>query len=211
MARMPLFNVLVLIRGAGDLGSGAAYRLVRAGFRVVMTELANPTLVRTTVSYGSCVLNRTVVVEGIEAQVGTPETVREMIDQGMIPVIIDPGRKSIEALRPVVVVDARVAKKNIDTTIKDAPLVVALGPGFTAGVDCHAVIETNRGHNLGRVMWEGSAEPDTGVPGSVDGKGADRVLRAPCDGVITQFVLIGERVKAGPGLGGRGTAPGAAP
>jgi len=208
---MPLFDVLVLIRGAGDLGSGAAYRLVRAGFPVVMTELANPTLVRTTVSYGSCVLNRTVVVEGIEAQTATPQTAHQMIEQGMIPVIIDPGRNSIEALRPAVVVDARVAKTNIDTAIHDALLVVALGPGFTAGVDCHAVVETNRGHNLGRVMWEGSAEPDTGVPGSVDGKGSERVLRAPCDGVITQFVLIGERVTAGTVLANVGTTPVIAP
>jgi len=176
-----------------------------------MTELANPTLVRTTVSYGSCVLNRTVVVEGIEAQTATPQTAHQMIEQGMIPVIIDPGRNSIEALRPAVVVDARVAKTNIDTAIHDALLVVALGPGFTAGVDCHAVIETNRGHNLGRVMWEGSAEPDTGVPGSVDGKGSERVLRAPCDGVITQFVLIGERVTAGTVLANVGTTPVIAP
>jgi xanthine dehydrogenase accessory factor len=98
-------------------------------------------------------------------------------------------------LAPSVIVDARVAKYNIDTTIHDAPLVIALGPGFTAGVDCHAVIETNRGHDLGRVIWHGSAEPNTGVPGSVGGKTVDRVLRAPIDGTVTQIALLGQRVK----------------
>ncbi len=133
------------------------------------------------------------------------------LDEGTIPVIIDPGKDSIAALRPAVVIDARVAKINLDTRIDDAPLVIALGPGFTAGVDCHAVIETNRGHKLGRVFWEGSAEPDTGIPGSVAGKESERVLRAPADGIVTPVVMIGEYVKAGTLIARVGDAPVTAP
>jgi xanthine dehydrogenase accessory factor len=192
-----LFDTLILIRGAGDLGSGVAYRLYKAGFPMVMTELASPLLVRTTVSFGSCVGNRTVVVEGITAQRATYEETADLLAQGIIPVIPDPSHASISKLGPTVVIDARVAKVNLDTTIHDAPLVIGLGPGFTAGIDCHAVIETNRGHNLGRVFWKGSAEPDTGVPGSVNGKDNERVLRAPGDGLLVPLVMIGERVTAG--------------
>src|SRR5258707_359793 len=112
-----------------------------------MTELASPLLVRTTVSFGSCVGNRTVVVEGITAQRATYDEIADLITQGIIPVIPDPSREAISKLSPAIVVDARVAKVNLDTMIRDAPLVIGLGPGFTAGIDCHAVIETNRGHN----------------------------------------------------------------
>jgi xanthine dehydrogenase accessory factor len=208
---MTLFKALVLIRGAGDLGSGVAYRLVKAGFPVVMTELAVPMLVRTTVSYGACVTNRTVVVEGIMARQSTVEEAPTLIDQGMIPVIVDPEGQMIATLKPAVVVDARVAKVNIDTTLNDAPLVIALGPGFTAGIDCHAVIETNRGHHLGRVIWQGSAEPDTGKPARVEGKESERVLRAPHDGLITQVAVIGDFVKAGAVIAKVGDTPIRAP
>ncbi len=209
---MTLFEPLVLIRGAGDLGSGVAYRLVRAGFPVVMTELPTPVLVRTTVSYGSCVLNRTVVVEGIRARrAETPEEALQMIDEGLLPVMVDPEGQMIPALHPAVVVDARVAKVNLDTKIDDAPLVVALGPGFTAGVDCHAVVETNRGHFLGRVYWHGSAEPDTGKPARVNGKESERVLRAPNDGLLVQVAVIGDFVKAGAVIARVGDTPVYAP
>jgi xanthine dehydrogenase accessory factor len=194
---MPLFDVLVLIRGAGDLGSGVAYRLIKAGFPVVMTELANPLLVRGTVSYGSAVPYGSVIVEGITAHRATPDQVAFRLDEGTIPVVVDPGSETIRTLRPEIVVDARIAKVNLDTTINDAPLVVALGPGFTAGVDCHAVVETNRGHSLGRVYWQGSAEPDTGLPARLNGKEGERVLRAPHDGELVQVVAIGDFVKTG--------------
>src|SRR5450432_1597497 len=189
---MPFFEPVVLIRGAGDLGSGVAFRLFKAGFPVAMTELANPLLVRTTVSFGTAVINRSAIVEGITARHATHDQVSAFLAEGVIPIIIDPSKDSIAALRPAVVIDARVAKVNLDTQIDDAPLVIALGPGFNAGVDCHAVIETNRGHKLGRVFWEGSAEPDTGLPGSVAGKEGERVLRAPVDGTVTQVQIIGE-------------------
>src|SRR5258708_2883520 len=208
---MPFFDALVLIRGAGDLGSGVAFRLFKAGFPVAMTELANPLLVRTTVSFGSAVLNRSAIVEGITARCATQEQVAPFLDEGVIPVIIDPGKDSIAILRPAVVIDARVAKVNLDTRMDDAPLVIALGPGFTAGVDCHAVVETNRGHKLGRVFWEGSAEPNTGIPRSVAGKESERVLRAPVNGIVTQVQMIGEYVKAGSVVARVGDMPVTAP
>lgn len=195
-----MFNSLVIIRGAGDLASGTAYRLVKAGFPVLMTELPQPLLVRTTVSYGTCIINDSVIVEGIEARryrLDRLDEARSAISPTFIPVVVDPAGESIRALHPTVVVDGRVAKVKLDTTIDDAPLVVALGPGFIAGVDCHAVIETNRGHNLGRVYGSGSAEPDTGRPANVNGIGADRILRAPCDGQMWQFAVAGEVVKKG--------------
>src|SRR5579859_745283 len=201
------FNALVLIRGAGDLGSGVAYRLVKSGFPVVMTELPAPLLVRTTVSYGNAVSYNTVIVEGIEAHKATVDEVPALLAKSIIPVIVDPGKDTIGLLKPPVVVDARVAKTNLDTAFDDAPLVVALGPGCTAGVDCHAVVETNRGHDLGRVIWQGSAQPNTGLPGSIGGKEAERVLRAPTDGTIWQIVNIGEYVKSGTILARVGDLP----
>ncbi len=211
---MGRFNALVLIRGAGDLGSGVAYRLIKAGFPVAMTELAAPLLVRTTVSYGNAISYNATIVEGIEARKVTVDEAQPLLVQGIIPVIVDPGKETIHRLNPTVVIDARVAKTNIDTTIQDAPLVIALGPGFTAGVDCHAVIETNRGHNLGRVLWQGGAEPNTGVPGSIGGKETERVLRAPTEGTVWGIVNIGEYVKRGTLLarvGGVGGLPVYAP
>jgi xanthine dehydrogenase accessory factor len=192
-----VFDILVLIRGAGDLGSGVAYRLIKAGFPVVTTEIASPLMVRTTVSYGTAVFYTSVIIEGITARRATIDEVPALLNQGILPVLVDPGGESIRALRPAVIVDARVAKVNLDTSISDAPMVIGLGPGFTAGVDCHAVVETNRGHSLGRVIWQGSAEPDTGVPARVNGKEAERVLRAPHDGELVQVVAIGELVRAG--------------
>jgi len=194
---MPLFDIPVLIRGAGDLGSGVAYRLVKAGFPVVMTELEHPLLVRTTVSYGMAVSYGSVVVEGITARRATIAEVPALLAEDVIPVLVDPEGQSVNALRPPVVVDARLAKVNLGTTIHDAPLVIGLGPGFIAGVDCHAVIETNRGHWLGRVIWQGNAEPDTGRPARLNGKEGERVLRAPHNGELIQLISTGDFVKIG--------------
>jgi xanthine dehydrogenase accessory factor len=186
----PLFNTLVLIRGAGRLGSSAAYRLVKAGFPVIMTELPLPLLMHTTVSYGAAVLSDTVIVEGVTALRSTQVECSALVAQGLIPVIIDPGRETLEALRPPVVVDARSTTINFDTTIDDAVLVIGLGSGFTAGVDCHVVIETNRGHSLGRVHWHGQADPQSG-------KTDHYVLCAPADGAVRQFMRIGEYATVG--------------
>lgn len=188
-------DTLVLIRGAGDLATGVAARLHRSGFPVVMTELPQPLVVRRTVAFAEAVYDGEVQVEGIRARrVSSAAEVRQALVGHVIPVLVDPDAECRAALAPEVIVDAIMAKQNTGTTIADAPLVIALGPGFTAGVDCHVVIETNRGHRLGRPIHRGAAEPDTGCPGEVSGKTAERVLRAPSGGVVTSRAAIGERV-----------------
>lgn len=192
-----LSPVLVLIRGAGDLATGVAVRLYRCGFQVVMTELPQPLAVRRTVAFAQAVYDGAMIVEDIPARLVDAGDVHATLGDGVVPVVLDPHGWAIGALLPEVVVDARMAKRNLGTTLDDAPLVVALGPGFVAGQDCHAVVETNRGHDLGRVIWAGSAEPDTGVPGRLGGADAARVLRAPADGVLTAVRDIGEVIRAG--------------
>ncbi len=188
----------VIVRGGGDLGSGAIFRLYRAGFPVIILELPAPLLVRRTVAFGDAAVSGTLTVEGVTAQrVDSMTAVDDVLAAGAIPLLVDPQGDALAALRPVVVVDARMEKRNLGTTIHDAPLVVALGPGFTAGVDCHAVIETNRGHALGRVLYAGSAEADTGEPGSVKGQTYSRILRAPADGYVQPCAAIGDTVAEG--------------
>lgn len=191
-------HTLILMRGGGDLATGAAVRLVRAGFPLVVTELAQPLVVRRTVALAAAVLEAEITVEGVQAR--RTESVagaRDLTRRGIVPVLVDPEGTSIRLCRPTVVVDARMAKRNIDTRRDDAPLVVALGPGFTAGEDCDAVVETNRGHFLGRVYWDGAAEPNTGTPGIVKGYGAERVLRAPVAGAVRTRRSIGDAVEEG--------------
>lgn len=191
-------RALALVRGGGDLASGAIYRLHRAGFPVVVTELETPVLVRHTVSYGAAIYSGVVEVEGVTARrAESVDGVRQLLEAGEVAAVVDPDGASILALQPAVIVDARMEKINLGTHITDAPLVIALGPGFTAGVDCHAVIETNRGHNLGRVVSSGPAEADTGEPGVMQGQGQSRVLRAPAAGHVTARRAIGDIVQAG--------------
>jgi xanthine dehydrogenase accessory factor len=191
-------DVLVLIKGAGDLASGVAARLQRCGFPVVMTELAEPLMVRRTVAFGEAVYAAEAIVEGIVARRadGLPD-VRAALECGAIPVLVDPLASCRSELKPFVLVDAIMAKRNTGTTGADAPLVIGLGPGFTAGIDCHAVIETNRGHAMGRVLWQGQAEPNTAMPGEVAGRCAERVLRAPGTGMLRSYVAIGDQVTSG--------------
>ena len=196
MASVLFKNTPVLVRGGGDLASGAVYRLHRAGFPVIISELPLPRFVRRAVCYGEAVYSGSATVEGITARL-----VRQASDcaaiwtRDEIPVICDPTKGVIQAIKPVVVVDARMEKYNPDTTIQDAPLVVALGPGYVAGQDCHAVIETNRGHTLGRVIYSGAAQPDTGVPGAIVYPNHHRVLRAPADGYVTPRAQIGDLIE----------------
>ncbi len=195
-------TLTVVVRGGGDLASGVAHRLHRAGFRVTVSELSHPLVVRRTVAFASAVLEGAVEIEGVRAQlVESAAAAQTIMDAGLIAVRIDPDGLSARALNADAVVDAIMAKTNTGTRIEDAPVVIALGPGFTAGMDCHAVVETNRGHNLGRVYYEGSAEPDTHEPNLVNGRGAHRVLRAPADGVFSARVRIGDIVSAGAALG----------
>ncbi len=193
-----LSDVLVLIRGGGDLATGVAHRLHRAGFTVMMTELPRPLAVRRAVSFAEAVYAERVTVEGVTARrapdpmVGMAYTV-----MGEIPVVVDIHDTTLARMRPPIVVDARMAKRNLGTRLTDAKLVIGLGPGFTAGADCHAVVETNRGHHLGRVYWEGSAEPNTGEPEPVRGFAGTRVLRAPREGEFKGRLEIGDLARAG--------------
>jgi len=189
---------LALVKGGGDLASGVIIRLHRAGFDVVVTEVAEPTVVRRTVAFAEAVPEGRATVEGLEALlVPDVRAAREVLVQGRIPVLVDPDALSRGELRPDLVVDAIVAKRNLGTRLADAPAVVALGPGFTAGTDCHAVIETMRGHTLGRVLYEGEALPNTGVPGEIGGRGSERVLRAPVAGAFRAVRAIGDQVATG--------------
>jgi xanthine dehydrogenase accessory factor len=190
---------LVIVRGGGDLGTGVVARLHRSGFPVIVTELDRPLTVRRTVAVSSAVLDGDITVEGVYAtRVDDLDRAVRYAHEGIVPVVIS---TTLPDITRSVVVDARIAKRNIDTSLGDARFVVALGPGFTAGHDCHAVVETARGHHLGRVLWEGSAEPNTGVPGVVGGRSADRVLRSPLQGVVQWRVNIGDTVQAGEELG----------
>jgi xanthine dehydrogenase accessory factor len=192
-----LADVLVVLRGGGDLATGAAWRLKRAGFGVVVCELDAPLTVRRSVAFSTAVSEGSVTVEGIRGVRVPVAEAAVLARSDQVPVVISVGLP----LHADVVVDARMAKRLLDTTIGDAPLVVALGPGFTAGRDCHAVVETMRGPQLGRVFWTGSAAPNTGTPGVIGGRGAERVLRAPAAGTISWRARIGQVVQAHEVLG----------
>ena len=190
--------MLVLIRGAGDLASGIALRLHRAHLRVVMTDLPQPTAIRRTVAFSQAITLGMTQVEDVTAVCAeSREEVVRILQAGQIPVLADPQAACIAWLRPDVVVDAILAKRNLGTRLSDAPLVIGVGPGFTAGEDCHAVIETMRGHTLGRVIRQGSAIPNTNIPGLIGGFAGERVLRAPADGDFHRILDIGAMVHAG--------------
>ena len=197
----------VLIRGAGDLASGVALRLHRAGFAVAMTDLPHPTAIRRTVAFSQAIALGETRVEDVTARLATADTAAACWVHGEIPVLIDPEARCKDALSPRVLVDASLAKRTCGTAITDAPLVIALGPGFTAGVDCHAVVETMRGHTLGRVIWDGPALPNTNIPGLIGGFAGERVLRAPADGVFLPVLDIGAMVEAGDVAGYVGQVP----
>jgi xanthine dehydrogenase accessory factor len=196
---------LALIRGGGDLGTGVALRLQRAGWQVLIAELLQPLVIRRKVAFASAIYDGSIEVEGtlglrvhaehIEAEAG------QCWSADQIPVVVDPDRTAAAQLHPIAVIDAIMAKHNTGTQLDDAPIVAALGPGFTAGVDCHAVIETQRGHNLGRVYYQGAAQPNTGVPGNLGGQDGQRAVRAPVAGVFYAQRKIGDRLKAGDVIG----------
>lgn len=197
-----MFEHLVIVKGAGDLASGVAYRLFRSGFPVIMTELPQPTVVRRTVAFAQAVFDGCTAVEGVSARlVRTAHEALAVAGARDVAVLVDPEAACVAELRPAVLVDGIMAKRNTGTRCDDAPVVVGLGPGFRAGADVHAVVETDRGHRLGRVILCGEAEPDTGVPAVIGGHGADRVLRAPAGGIFRGLRDIGDRVTAGEVLG----------
>jgi xanthine dehydrogenase accessory factor len=194
--------MVVLIKGAGDMASGIALRLGHARFKVVMTDIALPTAVRRTVAFCRAITEGKTVVEDLTAvSAKTIGEVRDALAAGFIPVLADPQGAIVKELHPDVVVDAIMAKKNLGTAMGDAPVVIGVGPGFTAGEDCHAVVETKRGHTLGRVItaWDHPAQalPNTGVPGDIGGYTVERLLRAPADGTFEEKTRIGDRISRG--------------
>ncbi|MEA4870991.1 MAG: selenium-dependent molybdenum cofactor biosynthesis protein YqeB [Christensenella sp.] len=190
--------MIIWVRGAGDIATGIAFRLHKSGFSVVMTDLPQPTSIRRTICFSEAIIKGETKVEEITARLANSEKeAQEIIRRGEIAVIADPVGEIAKRLNPAAVVDAILAKRNLGTNITDAAYVIAAGPGFTAGEDCHAVVETMRGHTLGRVYYSGSALPDTGVPGNIGGFTLERLLRAPCAGVFRGVKQIGDEVEVG--------------
>lgn len=200
---------LIVVRGAGDLATGTIHRLKKAGFRLLVLEAEHPAAIRRQVALSEAVYAGSARVEDVEAvrmdvDLAEKKNRKELLEQEMeriwkkdgVPVLVDPAGLSIAALRPGVVVDAILAKKNLGTTKEMAPLVIALGPGFTAGEDVDVVIETKRGHNLGRVIRSGSAVPNTGIPGIIGGYGKERVMHAQAEGILRNAASIGDIVEA---------------
>jgi xanthine dehydrogenase accessory factor len=189
---------LVIIKGAGDIASGIALRLHHAGFDIAMTEIAAPTAVRRMVCFSQAVYGGSAQVEDVAALLvrDDAEMLRALAER-RIAVFVDPGAVIIGRHKPAVVVDAVMAKKNTGTTLTDAPVVIGVGPGFTVGIDCRGVVETKRGHTLGRLLLTGSALPNTGIPGDIGGYTTERLLRAGADGVFEEMVKIGDAVQLG--------------
>ena len=200
---------LIVVRGAGDLATGTIHRLKKAGFRLLVLEAEHPAAIRRQVALSEAVYAGSARVEDVEAvrmdvDLAEKKNRKELLEQEMeriwkkdgVPVLVDPAGLSIAALRPAVVVDAILAKKNLGTTKEMAPLVIALGPGFTAGEDVDVVIETKRGHNLGRVTRSGRAVPNTGIPGIIGGYGKERVMHAQAEGILRNAASIGDIVEA---------------
>ncbi len=189
----------VLIRGAGEQASGTAHRLFRSGLRVVMLDLPRPTMVRRWVSFGSALYEEAVQVEGVTArrwELADADGL-ESHTWRTIPVFADPRALLVARWSPDVLIDARLLKRNEGNHLDQAPLVIGFGPGLEAGVHVHAVVETHRGHDLGRIITQGYAAPDTGVPGTIGGQSAARVLRSPCEGRLEVLRDIGSGVLAG--------------
>ena len=191
-----LNDLVILIRGAGEMATGVAHRLASCHFKVCMTETSNPQAVRREVAFSETIFDHEKEVEGVTAKkIDSPHHILQVWSERKIPILIDPEAKVKDFMKPDVLIDATLAKKNLGTKITDAPLVIGLGPGFHAGKGVHLVIETNRGHNLGRIMFDGEAEPNTGIPGDIGGYTEERVIRAPKDGKFNALRKIGDGVQ----------------
>jgi len=197
-----LIDLTVLIKGGGELASGVAHRLVCSHFKVCLTEVTYPQAVRRGVAFCEAVYEGEKEIEGVATRfISSPDDILSVWEKGKVPLLIDPETTVKDILKPDVLVDAIIAKKNLGTKISDASLVIGLGPGFQAGKDVHIVIETNRGHNLGKVIRQGEAEANTGVPGVIAGVSAERVLRAPKSGRFSTNKKIGDHVQSGEVVG----------
>ncbi len=193
---------LVIVRGGGDLATGTILRLHRAGYQVIVLEIEKPTVIRTTVSVAQAMYDNNISIEGLKVQKCIDlKQAYSLLEEGIIPILADPEGNTIISAKPMCVIDAIIAKRNLGTKITDAPLVIALGPGFVAKEDCDVVIETKRGHSLGRIITEGSAIENTGIPGIIDGFGKERVIHSPSSGIFHSDSHIGDIVRRGQVIG----------
>lgn len=205
---MIIVDGTVVFRGGGDIATGSIHRLYQSGFRVAVLEIPAPLVVRRRVAFAQAVVEGEVTVEGVKAvRINTPDDAFLSWQQGHIPVLVDPEADSIDIFKPDIVIDATLAKKNNGTSRGMAPITIALGPGFTAGRDVDAVVETLEGHDLGKVIYQGQAAADTGVSVPLLGYSAERVIRAPCDGTISNMLDIGDTVVQGDIIGYIGQSP----
>ena len=189
---------LIIVRGGGDLATGTIYKLKKSGFPVLILETATPSAIRRNVSFCEAVYQGCQTVEDMTCYLAESlEQAQNLLSEGKLAVLVDPLGESIPELKPLALVDAILAKKNLGTTRNFAPITVALGPGFTAGVDVDAVVETQRGHHLGRVLWEGTAAPNTGIPGIIAGYGKERVIHSPAKGILRNVKQITDTVSRG--------------
>jgi xanthine dehydrogenase accessory factor len=192
---------IVIIKGGGDIATGIAHRLYQSRIPVLITEISKPTVVRRTVAFASAVIKGQTVVEGVTARLVSLAEAHRTLADDCIPVVLDDSAACVATLKPRVVIDAIIAKRNTGTKITVAPVIIGVGPGFTAGVDVHAVVETMRGHELGRVIYQGQAIANTGIPGEVGGYTLERLIKAPADGIFTACRDIGDKVIAGEVVG----------
>ena len=189
---------IIIVRGGGDLGTGVAYRLFKSGYKIVILDIEEPLTIRRNVSFSQAIYSGEIVVEGVHAVLAkNKDQIYQAIDYGFIPVYIDPKARIINKIKPFAVVDCIIAKKNLGTTKNLAPITIGVGPGFEAGVDVDLVIESNRGHNLGKVIHKGMAEANTGIPGDTLGFREERIVRAGASGFIKNFYDIGDMVEEG--------------
>ena len=189
---------LIIVRGGGDLATGTIYKLKKSGFPVLILEMAVPSAIRRNVAFCEAVWQGKQTVEDMTCYLaGSVAEAERMLAEGKLTVLVDPAGESIPKLKPLAVVDAILAKKNLGMNRDLAPITVALGPGIRAGEDVDAVIETKRGHNLGRVLWTGSAAPNTGIPGIIGGYGRERVIHSPAEGIVRNVKKITDVVAKG--------------
>ena len=189
---------LIIVRGGGDLATGTIYKLYKCGFPILILEVPMPSAIRRNVAFSEAVYQGTQTVEDVTCyRAESLAQAESFLQEGKLVVLVDPKGNSISQLKPMAVVDGILAKKNLGTHKAMAPITVALGPGFTAGEDVDAVIETKRGHNLGRVLWQGSAAPNTGIPGIIGGYGKERVIHSPAEGILRNVCKITDTVKKG--------------
>lgn len=189
---------LIVVRGGGDLATGSIYKLKKSGFPVLILEVPNPSAIRRNVAFCEAVYQKQQTVEDMTCyKAKSLDQARQYLEEGNLTVLVDPVGEAISQLKPLAVVDAILAKRNLGTSRNMAPITVALGPGFTAGQDVDAVIETKRGHNLGRVLWTGCAAPNTGIPGIIGGYGKERVIHSPAKGIVRNVKKITDTVAKG--------------